>query len=255
MPAKRARTATRATRVAWRDVRPGDIFFTKGGGIPGALIRRGTESPYGHCGVIARTRDPGLKWHVHEAFPSFPPWRPGLESADRAVDTIAAIVRVWRTETERKAIIGMSNRLVSQKLPYAWSEIGAIAAATILPHSWIPTADASRALICSNHVAQCIRHARPEDYERYFRYPPNLMWPGGLHYDLQAMLWNDHNEGPIERVGRGVGDAFRNAMRDASRAVQAAQNFNPDIVGRAFGIPAITEQEFPKPHTDEEPKP
>lgn len=191
MPVNPLATATPSTKQAWDGAQPGDIFWTTGGGLAGSLIRRGTESPYGHCGVIYRPRDPGIRWGVEEAFPSFPPWRPGLKYADRNLDTIAAIARVWRTEEERKAILKKSNELVNAKLPYAWTEIGAIGLATFLPHKWIPMHDVSRAVICSNHVAQCIQAARPEDYVQYFRYPPNLMWPGGLHVDMQAMLWDD----------------------------------------------------------------
>jgi hypothetical protein len=62
------------------------------------------------------------------------------------------------------------------------------------------------AVICSNHVAQCIRAARPDDYETYFRYRPNRMWPGGLHYDLQALLW-DSQYNPIKGHIHQFGDA------------------------------------------------
>jgi len=193
MPTKAARTATEAARTAWDNVQPGDIFFTTGGGVVGALIRRGTESPYGHCGVVHDVDPADGTWYTAEAFPDMPPWKPGLRDRERTADTVAAVVRIWRTEQERQAIISKSCELVEAKLPYAWSEIAVIAAANVLPHSWIPNTDLTRAVICSNHVAQVVRAARPDDYERYFRYTPNREWPGGLHYDLQRMLWDDQH--------------------------------------------------------------
>lgn len=200
MPVKPSATATANAVAAFSSAEPGDIFFTTGKGLVGALIRHGTSSPYGHCGVISgisrsvdgqRVLPVPAEWITHEAFPGFPPWKPGLKVRSRKSDSVAAVVRVWRTEQERAAILDMSNRMVSQGLPYSWSEISAIAAGVVLPHRLVPMADASRAVICSNHVAQCIRAGRPIDYERFFRYHPNLMWPGGVAYDLAALLWND----------------------------------------------------------------
>jgi len=191
MPAKVARTATVATRYAWTTAEPGDIFFTKAAGAVGLLIGRGTGSPYAHCGIIHGTTTDRLRWYTAEAFPVWPPWKAGLRWRSRPIDSVASVVRVWRTEQERDAILRASGALTKSKPPYAWSEIGLIAAATVLPHRLIPNIDFTRSVICSNHVAQAIRAARPDDYARYFRYPPHHMWPGGLHYDLQAMLWDD----------------------------------------------------------------
>jgi hypothetical protein len=81
--------------------------------------------------------------------------------------------------------------MVELELPYAWSEIAIIAAAVVLPHKLIPTSDISGAVICSNHVSACVQAARPDDYDKYFRYKPHQEWPGGAHYDMQAMLWDD----------------------------------------------------------------
>lgn len=192
MPVDPGRTATEASRQAWRNVEPGDIFFTVGGGLVGSLIRHGTSSPYGHCGVVHRVVDRGdgnVIFRTAEAFPSFPPWKAGLRFRSRAPDSVAAVVRVWRDEDERYRLLNRSWELVVARLPYAWSEIAVIGLATVLPHRLVPLSDVSEAVICSNHVAQCIDAARPEDYARFFRYPPNLMWPGGLHFDTQRLLW------------------------------------------------------------------
>lgn len=195
MPVNPKATATPATRRAWDGAQAGDIFWTVGAGIVGSLIRHGTSSPYGHCGIII---DPWPEqddhWLVDEAFPAFPPWKPGLRRQLRYRDTVAAVARVWRDEQERNLIVDHSLRLYRDKPPYAWSEIATIAAATVLPHRFIPMHDMTRAVICSNHVAQCIQAARPGDYELYFRYPPNLEWPGGCFTDLQALLWSDTHQ-------------------------------------------------------------
>jgi hypothetical protein len=101
------------------------------------------------------------------------------------------VFRVWRTEAERQAMVDHSIKMTMARLPYAWSEIAQIGAATILPHKWVPSWDLSRGVICSNHVAQCIKAARPQDYAQYFRYEPHGMWPGGVIFDMTAMLWDD----------------------------------------------------------------
>lgn len=131
---------------------------------------------------------------VNEAFPAFPPWSPGLRLQFRELSTIAAVARMWRTEEEQILIAGTSEYMVRQRLPYAWFEIAVIALAGVLPHSLIPSKDATKAVICSNHVAACLRTARPDDYARFVRYPPHRMWPGGLHRDLQAWQWCDDRE-------------------------------------------------------------
>ncbi len=185
MPVKPEATAPLSSLDFYDQVMPGDIFWTRGAGLVGAAIRHGTASPYGHCGVIVGKHSrPSQTWLVDEAFPAFPPWRPAIRRQPRKVSSVAAVVRVWRDETERHAIMSISREMGIEKHPYAWSEIAVIAAATVLPHSWIPSTDVSSAVICSNHVATCIQVARSDDYERYIRYPPHQMWPGGLAYDL-----------------------------------------------------------------------
>lgn len=206
MPVQPARTATAPTRAAFADMRAGDILWTKGGGLSGFFVRHGSASPYGHCAVAVTSAFPDPitgEWMVmvNETFPVFPPWRPALLLRKRAVSSIAAVARMWRTEAEQALIVRTSESMVRQSLPYAWAEIAVIALAGVLPHSVIPNADATKAVICSNHVAACLKAARTDDYLRFVRYPPHRMWPGGLHRDLQAWQWCDNRQAEMCKEG------------------------------------------------------
>lgn len=200
MPVNNSKTAV----AAFRDIQPGDIFFTTGMGLVGSLIRRGTSSPYAHCGVVV-AKSPNNTLTTHEAFGDLlHPLRPAIvERYDRPVSgsDFAAVQRLWRDEDEQEAIIRQSRLLYNLKGRYDWSEIAVMAVSNVLPHAWIPNTDPdAKALVCSHHVAWCLHSARPLDYANYIRYAPWRMWPGGLAYDIERWSWNDaRRENPDTR--------------------------------------------------------
>lgn len=190
MPVNNSKTAV----AAFEDIQPGDVFWTTGEGLVGALIRRGTSSPYAHCGVVVARTENTLT--THEAFGDLlHPLRPAIvERYDRnpSGGDFAAVQRLWRDEPEQQSIINQSQMLYKQSGRYDWSEIAVMAVSNLLPHAWIPKTDPdAKALVCSHHVAWCLNFARPFAYTQYIRYLPWRMWPGGLAYDIERWMWND----------------------------------------------------------------
>lgn len=215
-------------RVEWLDPEPADLLFTGGGGLVGAAIRAGSPSPFAHVGMLhwpveagtvddgdlppERARDATIRraltgggrrhvpagvpvehrniWRTAEAFP------PRLDWHERDLSTVSLLARVWRTDAERDRMLAVSEELTEAGTPYAYGEIASIMAAKAgrllgVGDRWVPVWDNPGSVICSNHVAQCIRGARPDDYGIYFRFGPSRIWPGAVSEDSARLVWAD----------------------------------------------------------------
>jgi hypothetical protein len=159
-------------------IRPGDIGFDGGIGISGWLIRTGTGSAYGHCFVYHSDLGDG-KWETVEAGPS------GLLYRTRTVGP-NKVVRLWRDDQERRAILDASKALVGCR--YGWGEIARIVC-NLLGVKLKRRQDNPARAICSNHVAQAALAARPE-LVHYMQYQPFEIWPGELAVTFDAMRWD-----------------------------------------------------------------
>lgn len=188
-----------------RDLAPGDIAFDGGSGIVGALIRRGTTSPWAHCFVLVRELEDGM-WQTHEAYPG------GLKERTRHTSTIGHAIRIATNANQQKQIVSRSSELVGSRYGYGellrivghyfWRQRYVTAAVTVLAvaagHVQLATValtllaagaltlaqwDRPGAVICSNHCAQAALDAQPGLAE-WMRFPPHMIWPGELHTTL-----------------------------------------------------------------------
>lgn len=182
---------TKTVAEPFQDIMPGDFFWTRGAGLVGKLIRRGTSSPYAHCGIVVAVTETYLICHEARGKTLR---GPGLFVTKRKLGgfEFEAMARVWQNAEQRQIILDTSWGMVRNNLRYDWKTIAVIALATVLPHRWIPIKDPDgRAIICSGHVAQCLRIARPDDYWKYMASLPWWLWPGSLNGSLQRLLWAD----------------------------------------------------------------
>lgn len=184
---------------------PGDIGFDSGGGIVGALIRRGTTSPWAHCFVLVRDLGDGM-WQTHEAYPG------GLKEKTRHASTIGHAIRVATNPGQQDHIVSRSRQLVGSRYGYGellrivghyfWRQRYITAAVTLVAaaagHMQLATValtllaagvltlahwDRPGAVICSNHCAQAALEGQP-GLADWMRFPPHLIWPGELHTTL-----------------------------------------------------------------------
>lgn len=168
----------------FRCIQPGDIGFDAGVGISGQIIRLGTKSAYGHCWVyhelVDRLPDGTQVWSTVEAGP-----RGGVIQRLRTTPPIK-VVRVWRDRFDQADLLKKSEELVGSR--YGWGEIFRIVA-RILGVKVRRWKDNPYAVICSNHVSQCVMASRPE-FGLYLRYGSNEIWPGELAVTLDAFIWD-----------------------------------------------------------------
>ncbi|MGQ7296196.1 hypothetical protein [Quadrisphaera sp. KR29] len=170
---------------------PGDLFFSRGRGLQGWVIRRASRSTVAHCGLLVRELEPGT-WRTHEAFGGDGPYGggSGLRERVRPLDgEPLVLVRPWRTPAERDLGLLRSHQLLDQG--YDWGEITRIAGHLLhLPPLQRLGASLSRPdrLICSNHCAAVLLAGRPDVV---LPHPPDQVWPAPL---LEALT-------PLSRVG------------------------------------------------------
>jgi len=166
----------------WIDIQPGDIGFTKGGGLVGWLIRHGTSSKYAHCFVYLHKLNDGT-WLTVEAFPSRDKSKNGVQLRHRTEEP-NKVVRIWRDKAEQGSIITKSISLIGVK--YGWGEIARIALRIIgiKVKGW----ESDKAVICSNHVAQCVIFS-DSSLKNFLSYPPSQIYPGELATNLDAIAW------------------------------------------------------------------
>lgn len=165
------------------DIKPGDIGFTRGGGLVGWVIRHGTGSAYAHTFVyISKNKDGS--WNTIEAWPSAKAALDGTRNRIRT-ELPEKLVRVWRTRSEQSAIVKKSRELVGTR--YGWGEILRIAA-RFIGIKFIPAYDSNRRAICSNVTMQAVLAARPQ-MKPVFRYPSYQTWPGELAETLDQITW------------------------------------------------------------------
>ncbi|MEH3076407.1 MAG: hypothetical protein PGN11_06955 [Quadrisphaera sp.] len=163
----------------------GDLFFSRGRGVQGWVIRRASRSTVAHCGVLVRELEPGV-WRTHEAFGGDGPYGggSGLRERVRPLDgEPLRVVRPWRTPAERDLGLLRSHQLLDQG--YDWGEIVRIAGHLlhVPPLQWLGTAlSRPDRLICSNHCAAVVLAGRP-DVD--LPHPPDRIWPAPL---LDALL-------------------------------------------------------------------
>jgi hypothetical protein len=171
------------------DIQPGDIGFTKGGGIVGWVIRHGTGSAYAHSFVyhkkITLSPSDSHTWQTVEAFPSLKKQKDGVQFRIRT-EQPDKVVRICRTSQEREALLAYSAGMVGTG--YGWGEIFRIALrfVGIKVKGW----ESNRRAICSNHCTQSIQAAR-KGVDVFFSYKPSLTWPGELATTLDAITWGE----------------------------------------------------------------
>lgn len=163
-------------------IKPGDIGFTKGGGLIGWVIRHGTGSPYAHCFIYHHYLGNG-KWKTIEAFPSIKRSKDGVRYRVRTEEPIK-IVRMWRTKNEQRDILVHSESMVGVR--YGWGEITRIALRFlgIKIKGW----ESNKRAICSNHCTQSLLAARPQ-LNIIMKYKPSQVWPGELANVTDYICW------------------------------------------------------------------
>lgn len=173
---------TTSKTTPWIDIQPGDIGFTKGGGLVGWIIRHGTGSAYAHTFVYHKYLGKG-RWETVEAFPSARKQKDGVRVRVRTEAPIK-VVRLWRTRGEQDAILAHSTSMVGTR--YGWGEIFRIALrfVGIKVRGW----ESDKRAICSNHCTQSLLAARPS-LEKMFKYKPSSVWPGELATTCDAISW------------------------------------------------------------------
>ena len=169
------------------DIQPGDIGFTRGGGLVGFLICHGTGSAYAHSFVyhklLSRTPDGRETWQTVEAWPSLRKQKDGIRVRTRTEEP-AKVVRTWRTRNEQSAILEHSMSMVGTR--YGWGEIFRIALrfVGIKVKGW----ESNKRAICSNHCTQSVLASRSA-LKVFFKYSPSNTWPGELATTLDAISW------------------------------------------------------------------
>jgi hypothetical protein len=176
----------------WIDIKPGDIGFTKGGGIVGWIIRHGTGSAYAHTFVYHKYLGNDT-WETVEAWPSMKKNKDGVRVRVRTEAPIK-VARMWRTRNEQQAILKHSASMVGTK--YGWGEIFRIALrfVGIKIRGW----ESNRRAICSNHCTQAVLAARPR-LGKLFNYKPSMTWPGELATTLDSVEWLEARANEIKR--------------------------------------------------------
>ena len=165
------------------DIKPGDVGFTKGGGLVGWIIRHGTGSAYAHVFVYVR-KNKDNSWETIEAWPSSKAIKDGTRVRTRT-ELPEKIVRVWRTRGEQVGIIRKSRELVGTR--YGWGEILRIAG-RFIGIKFIPKYDSPNRAICSNVTMQAVLAARPS-LKPVFRFESYQTWPGELADTLDRIIW------------------------------------------------------------------
>lgn len=165
------------------DIQPGDIGFTKGGGVVGWIIRHGTGSAYAHVFVYVKQNKDG-SWETIEAWPSIRKGNDGTRNR-RRTELPEKVIRVWRTKVEQYAIIKKSKDLVGTR--YGWGEIIRIAF-RFIGIKFLPKYDSAKRAICSNVTMQAVLAARPS-LKPVFRFEPYQTWPGELADTLDRIVW------------------------------------------------------------------
>lgn len=166
------------------DIKPGDIGFTKGGGIVGWIIRHGTGSAYAHVFVYVK-QNPDKSWETIEAWPSRFKDKDGTRVRTRT-ELPEKVVRLWRTRKEQSAIINKSRQLVGTR--YGWGEIIRIAL-RFLGIKFLPKYDSKKRAICSNVTMQAVLASRPS-LKLVFRFETYQTWPGELADTLDRIIWS-----------------------------------------------------------------
>ena len=164
-------------------IKPGDIGFTKGGGLVGWLITHGTGSTYAHTFVYVSKNNDG-SWNTIEAWPSTKSALDGTRFRIRT-EIPNKVVRVWRTRSEQSAIVKKSRELVGTR--YGWGEILRIAV-RFIGIKFLPKYDSPKRAICSNVTMQAVLAARPH-LKGFFHYESYQTWPGELADTLDRVSW------------------------------------------------------------------
>ena len=170
---------------------PGDVIWTRGGGLVGWVIRHGTASPYGHVGIVhevLETRPDGTQLLLTaEAWPSRQRDEDGVQwrTRDTATDAPAIAWRPARDWDELGALLLASQAHIGRA--YGWGEIARIGLrmAGIKVRGW---ENADR-VICSNHTTAAVLAARPDLAEHIAPLRPSEVWPGRLAEAAWGMEW------------------------------------------------------------------
>lgn len=181
----------------WIGIQPGDIGFTKGGGIVGWIIRHGTASAYAHSFVyhrLIKLSPNGQEiWSTVEAWPSSKKRLDGVQFRVRT-EAPDKVVRLWRTNREQQAILEKSTSMVGTR--YGWGEIARIGLrfVGIKVKGW----ESNHRVICSNHCTQSALAGRGS-LKEFFNYQPSDVWPGELAETADKILWVQ------ERISKVIG--------------------------------------------------
>lgn len=167
---------------------PGCVLFTRGVGAVGWTVRHGSGAHYAHSEVVHHVEvldDGSLRLRVVASYAK--PFRDddGPRFRTRTIKPMPAselhgycVVRPWRTEDERQAVLIMSAAVAEAEVSYGYDSLCRICLRGIGIRT-APTEDMSR-LICSEHCAVSVLNGRP-DLRPFFPVPAQSTWPGLLH--------------------------------------------------------------------------
>lgn len=181
----------------------GDILFTRGVGLLGTVIRHGSQSPFGHCGIFheflgfeypAGSSTPVEVWKTAEAFGDGVKYRVRrLEVAPVAERHEFLAMKVCDDIIDVGAVLVESSRIVDTSAGYDWYEIARIAgrfAGLRVSPSW----DNPDRHICSGHVSHSVAAAR-HAFTIRSTVPLHGRWPGHVRELCADLLGARHIRG------------------------------------------------------------
>jgi hypothetical protein len=163
-------------------IRPGDLLFTRPGGISAWVIRHGSGANWAHCGTFTGLIEvDGAEevWETVEALAD------GVKFRERRVpihpepgtERDLLVLRPWRDDHERLAIVATACEWGAAGLRYGWEQIARIVLHGLGIDVTLP--DRPGTAICSHQAWAAVLAARPELAART-RYRPCDVWPGHL---------------------------------------------------------------------------
>lgn len=167
----------------WPGIMPGDIGWDEGGGFVGLAIRMLCLGAYAHCYVYVDEL-PNGNFLTVEAYPG------GVKYRERDARTVNRVLRLWKTEEARQAIISEARSHVGKN--YAYGELIAIALNRL--GIGVSAPDRTDTMICSN---SCARAALQGDIPvaAFLTRTPDRIWPARLERDLNVATWNHYIAG------------------------------------------------------------
>lgn len=177
-------------------MQPGDVFFTRGDGLVGWVIRHGSGSFYAHVGVLVERCADG-DWIVAEALYSSNGLLSGTRLRKRSFvrGELTRFVNVAPDRASRDRFVNVARAAAVKGHRYDLPELLRIAARGVGIRWSRPKSDAR---ICSAVVAEWLVEVWPE-FGWFLPVPVLSVWPGLLAHCVDE--WQ-HSVGPVFVDGR-----------------------------------------------------